>query len=58
MVTLYSFVDDIETLPRKIQRLESTIVHILEQTAECAIFVREYTNHGFVRAYLYLWSTP
>lgn len=48
MEALYSFVDDIENLPGKIKQLERTVVRILEQTTECGIFFREYTDHGFV----------
>ncbi|KAF7985618.1 hypothetical protein HWV62_3939 [Athelia sp. TMB] len=48
MEDLYSFVDDLAGLPDKIIKLERTVVHILNQTTECAIFVREYTEHGFV----------
>lgn len=57
MAELYSFVDDItELLSAKIERLESTIVRVLEQTTECAIFIREYTDHGFVRKCLLMRS--
>ncbi|KZP15974.1 hypothetical protein FIBSPDRAFT_832255 [Athelia psychrophila] len=48
MEDLYSFVGDVESLPGKIKQLEHTIVRILEQTTECGIFFREYTDHGFV----------
>ncbi|KZP03056.1 hypothetical protein FIBSPDRAFT_969350, partial [Athelia psychrophila] len=48
MATLYVFVDDVEKLPSKIERLERTIVRVLEQTTECGIFFREYTDHGFI----------
>ncbi|KAF7979694.1 hypothetical protein HWV62_41711 [Athelia sp. TMB] len=47
MENLYSFVGDIESLPNKIQRLGRTVVRVLEQTTECAIFFREYTDRGF-----------
>ncbi|KZP16008.1 hypothetical protein FIBSPDRAFT_976664, partial [Athelia psychrophila] len=52
MEALYSFVDDLESLPGKIKRLEHAIVQILAQTTECALFFREYTGHGFVRRFL------
>ncbi|KZP30581.1 hypothetical protein FIBSPDRAFT_777346, partial [Athelia psychrophila] len=48
MAALYAFVDDVENLPSKIERLERTIVRVLEQTTECGIFFREYTDHGFI----------
>ncbi|KZP34597.1 hypothetical protein FIBSPDRAFT_11673 [Athelia psychrophila] len=48
MAELYSFVDDVEGLPSKIERLERTIVRVLEQTTECGIFFREYTEQGFI----------
>lgn len=49
MKNLYSFVDDLDDLSNKITRLERTIVRVLEQTTECGIFLREYTEHGFIR---------
>lgn len=42
-----SFVDDIRLMPNKLQRLTDIIADILKQTVECAIFIREYTGHGF-----------
>ncbi|KAF7970642.1 hypothetical protein HWV62_23372, partial [Athelia sp. TMB] len=47
MTELYSFVDDLEGLPKKIHRLEDAITRVLSQTIECGIFFREYTGHGF-----------
>ncbi|KAF7982120.1 hypothetical protein HWV62_29841 [Athelia sp. TMB] len=47
MEALFSFVDDVESLPEKLQRLEAIITRVLEQTTECGIFFREYTSHGF-----------
>ncbi|KAF7974289.1 hypothetical protein HWV62_12428 [Athelia sp. TMB] len=44
---LFSFVDDVESLPEKLQRLKDIITRVLEQTTECGIFFREYTGHGF-----------
>ncbi|KZP15997.1 hypothetical protein FIBSPDRAFT_794912, partial [Athelia psychrophila] len=52
MEDLYSFVGDVESLPGKIEPLERTIVRILEQTTECGIFFREYTDRGFVGRFL------
>ncbi|KAF7979693.1 hypothetical protein HWV62_41709 [Athelia sp. TMB] len=48
MEGLYSFVDDIEGLPGKIKQLGRTLIRVLEQTTECAIFFREYTDRGFL----------
>ncbi|KAF7967812.1 hypothetical protein HWV62_32969 [Athelia sp. TMB] len=45
---LYSFVDDIQSLPGVIRRLEDKIMHVLEQTTKCGEFFQEYTSHGFV----------
>jgi hypothetical protein len=47
MATVYSFVDEIQSFPNKIKVLEDTIAKILIQTVECAIFIREYSGHGF-----------
>ncbi|KZP24286.1 hypothetical protein FIBSPDRAFT_736049, partial [Athelia psychrophila] len=48
MEDLYSFVGDVESLTGKTKQLEHTIVRILEQTIECGLFFREYTDRGFV----------
>ena len=42
-----SFVDVVRALPNKIQLLEDVLDQTLKQTVECAIFIREYTGHGF-----------
>ncbi|KAJ6559940.1 hypothetical protein B0H19DRAFT_1146120 [Mycena capillaripes] len=47
MVTTFSFVEDIESLPEKIEGLEHTCLAIVKQTVECAIFIREYAGKGF-----------
>ena len=47
MEDVYAFVDTIQSLPNKLQLLEDVIVKILNQTVECAIFIREYTGCGF-----------
>ncbi|KAJ7328358.1 hypothetical protein DFH08DRAFT_815860 [Mycena albidolilacea] len=46
MAEVYSFVDDVESL-EKVKRLKDIVVEITKQTVECAIFIREYTGHGF-----------
>ena len=47
MESVYSFVEAIQSVPDKLEILEEVIVKILKQTVECAIFIREYTGHGF-----------
>ncbi|KZP27134.1 hypothetical protein FIBSPDRAFT_319864, partial [Athelia psychrophila] len=47
MQDVYSFVDAIVAVPSKIQLLEDIIERIFIQTVECAIFIREYSGHGF-----------
>jgi hypothetical protein len=47
MKDVYSFVEASDSFKQKVQLLEETIEKILKQTVECAIFIREYTGHGF-----------
>ena len=47
MQDVYSFVDAIEAVPSKISQLEDVIYRIFVQTVECAVFIREYSGHGF-----------
>lgn len=47
MENVYSFVGAIQSLPDKLEILEEVTVKLLKQTVECAIFIREYTGHGF-----------
>ncbi|KAJ7190085.1 WD40 repeat-like protein [Mycena pura] len=47
MVKLYSSAGNTKVLPQKIKSLESTVTEIAKQTLECAMFIREYTGHGF-----------
>lgn len=47
MEDVYSFVEATESFQNKIVVLGKTIVHLLKQTVECVIYVREYTGHGF-----------
>lgn len=42
-----SFVDAIQSVPKKVKILEDVIIKILKQVVECAIFIREYTGCGF-----------
>jgi hypothetical protein len=52
METTFSFVEDSESLPGKVKRLEDTCLAIIKQTVECAIFIREYIGTGFRGEYL------
>jgi hypothetical protein len=47
MDNVCSFVDDVQLIPNKLEHLTDIIADILKQTVECAIFIREYTGHGF-----------
>ena len=47
MEDVYSFVEATQSFRNKVEVLEKTINKILKQTVECAIFIREYTGHGF-----------
>jgi hypothetical protein len=57
MNDLYSWVHSSEDLRAKIatledrsarpQPLENTLAKIVNQTVECAIFIHEFTGHGF-----------
>jgi hypothetical protein len=44
----YTFVDAVRELPGKIKAFEDTIAQLVKQTVECALFIREYTGHGFI----------
>ncbi|KAJ7121443.1 hypothetical protein C8R44DRAFT_588725, partial [Mycena epipterygia] len=47
MVDVYSFVGDVASLPQKIKSLEDKALAIVKQTCDCALFIQEYTAHGF-----------
>jgi len=47
MNDVWSFVEDVKSLPDKMRRLEDIIEKIQKQTVECSIFIREYLGHGF-----------
>ena len=53
-----SFVEEIQLIPNKLQRLTDTIADILKQMVECAIFIREYTGHGFGGVCQYVHVNP
>src|ERR1700761_2244158 len=48
MADIWSFVEETASVKAKIQRLDNVIEKALNQTIRCAIFIREYTGHGFV----------
>ena len=50
MEELYSFVNEVDKL-KKMPILEDTIQAILNQTIECAFFIRGYASHGFIGKY-------
>ncbi|KAJ7480978.1 hypothetical protein FB451DRAFT_155281 [Mycena latifolia] len=47
MDEVYSFVKDVKFLREKIKSLEDKSSAIFKQTFECALFIQEYTGHGF-----------
>jgi hypothetical protein len=48
MAEVYAFAKDVDSLSTAKKHLEDTVTTIVQQTAKCAIFVREYTGHGFL----------
>ena len=51
MERVYSFVDEIQSIPDKINTLEKIIDLILQQTFDCAMFIQEYAGCGFTSAW-------
>jgi hypothetical protein len=47
MNEVYSFVGDVDFLVDKIRSVEEKTLTIVKQTVECALFIQEYTAHGF-----------
>ena len=47
MAETFSFTNNLEDIP-KMKILEKVIARILQQTAECAFFVREYARRHFI----------
>ncbi|KAF7354164.1 WD40 repeat-like protein [Mycena venus] len=47
MIEVYSFVEDTKFISDKVRCLENLVTAVVKQTWECAIFIREYTGHGF-----------
>ncbi|KAJ7844754.1 hypothetical protein B0H14DRAFT_991057 [Mycena olivaceomarginata] len=48
MAEVYAFAKDVDSLSAAKKHLEDTVTTIVQQTAKCAMFVREYTGHGFL----------
>jgi hypothetical protein len=48
MAEVYAFTKDVDLLSAAKKYLEDTVTIIVQQTAKCAIFVWEYTGHGFL----------
>ncbi|KAF7346977.1 WD40 repeat-like protein [Mycena venus] len=46
MVDAYSFTKDVKSLS-EIERIEDIVGAIVQETAKCALFIREYIGHGF-----------
>ncbi|KAJ7653616.1 hypothetical protein DFH06DRAFT_1330336 [Mycena polygramma] len=47
MVAVYSFTEETDMLAKNLKNLEDKILAIVKQTVECALFIREYSRHGF-----------
>jgi hypothetical protein len=48
MVDLFSWVQETEALPKKVKEFSNTIKLMVVQAKECAIFIRDYTQRGFL----------
>jgi hypothetical protein len=51
MDDVYSFVGDVDFLRQKIMSVQDKALTIIKQTVECALFIQEYTVHGFSSEY-------
>ena len=49
MKNMFSFVKNLDDLPAKMKKLEEVISRALQQTAECAFFIRDYADRRFIR---------
>jgi len=59
MEHVYSFVDEIQSIPDKVKSLEKVIKTILQQTFECAIFIQDYSGLGFASTdVFYFFNVP
>ena len=47
MESVWGVVAAADDLKNKLQSLEDVVREITDQTIECAMFIRQYTNHGF-----------
>ncbi|KAF9067618.1 hypothetical protein BDP27DRAFT_899505 [Rhodocollybia butyracea] len=48
MADVFGFADEVKSaVSEKIKRFEKTVYALVKQTEECALFIREYTGHGF-----------
>ncbi|TDL22067.1 hypothetical protein BD410DRAFT_866151 [Rickenella mellea] len=47
MKKMYSFVDALDAVKDKHKILEGVIKQMMKQTIECALFIQEYSGHGF-----------
>ena len=56
MEHVYSFVDEIQSIPDKVKSLEQLIKTILQQTFECAIFIQDYSGLGFASANIFYFQ--
>ncbi|KAJ7609452.1 hypothetical protein FB45DRAFT_1126799 [Roridomyces roridus] len=58
MDQVYDFVEAVEFLPQKVKSLEKQVSSIVKVTVECALFIQEYTAHGFcTHAIQGIWDT-
>ena len=49
MDNTFSFVKNLDGLRAKMTKLEEVISRALQQTAECAFFIRDYADRRFIR---------
>ncbi|KAJ7653551.1 hypothetical protein DFH06DRAFT_1474728 [Mycena polygramma] len=47
IVAVYSFTEETDMLAKSVKNLEDKYLAIVKQTVECALFIREYSGHGF-----------
>ncbi|KAJ7745956.1 WD40-repeat-containing domain protein [Mycena olivaceomarginata] len=48
MTALYSFATEVDSVVKNSKPVEDTILRITRQTVECALFIREYSGHGYL----------
>ena len=54
MIEVWTFVASADNLKDKLRSLEDVVRKLADQTFECVVFIREYTNHGFAG----MWPFP